>query len=167
MDPTTWISYKVTLNPVLVEIASHLSHKFLRPSLTDTEKTCFGMADACIAGGSAGCRLMNFIGDNGDRNDIAALLNGAHDVISFRLGLINPTDSISTLAGPQTLSHGDCGPRSPWRYEGYGPWSLFHGVWSLTSQQKSFLASCALRRRGPRLVTAPFTILFVLSIKLP
>jgi pimeloyl-ACP methyl ester carboxylesterase len=63
VDPTTWISYK-----------------FLRPSLVDTEETCFGMADACIAGGSAGCKLMNFIGDDGDRNDIAALLNGAHDL---------------------------------------------------------------------------------------
>ena len=83
VDPTTWISYKVASNPVLLEIVSHLSHKFLRPSLVDTEETCFGMADACIAGGSAGCRLMNFVGDNGNRNDIAALLNGAHDVIDL------------------------------------------------------------------------------------
>ena len=107
MDPTTWISYKVTFNAILAEIASHLSYKILGPSLVDTEKTCFGMADACIAGGSAGCRLMNFIGDDGDRNDIAALLNGAHDVIDSFHRPINPTDSISTLAGPQTLSSGD------------------------------------------------------------
>jgi len=72
----------------------------------DIEATRFGMIDACVAAGSAGCKLMEFVGDNGDRNDVAALLNGAHDVISFPPRFINPTDSISTLAGPQTLSHG-------------------------------------------------------------
>jgi len=64
------------------------------------------MADACAAAGSAGCKLIDFIGDNGDGNDVAGLLNGAHDVNDFLPRPVNPTDSISTLASPQALSHG-------------------------------------------------------------
>jgi len=90
-----------------MENVSQLPRQFLRPSLVDTEKTCFGMADACIAGGSGACKLLDFFGGTGDRNDIAALLNGAHDVIGSLLRLVNPTNSISTLAGPQTHSRGD------------------------------------------------------------
>ena len=51
------------------------------------------MVDACVAAGSAGCKLMEFVGNNGDRNDVAALLNGAHDVIDFLPTLVEPTDS--------------------------------------------------------------------------
>jgi len=65
----------------------------------DTEETYFGMVDACVAAGSAGCKLMDFVGDNGDGNDVATLLNGVHDVIDPLPRLNNPADSISTLAG--------------------------------------------------------------------
>ena len=58
------------------------------------------MVDACVAAGSAGCKLMDFVGDKGDRNDVAALLNGAHDVIDFLPKLVNLTELITTLAGP-------------------------------------------------------------------
>jgi len=40
------------------------------------------MADACVAAGTAGCKLMNYV-PGGDKNDVGVLLNGAHDVIDF------------------------------------------------------------------------------------
>ena len=77
------------------------------------------MVDACVAAGSAGCKLMDFVGDKGDRNDVAALLNGAHDVIDFLPRLVNLTELITILAGPQTLSHGGRASRCPRLHEGY------------------------------------------------
>ena len=49
------------------------------------------MIDACVAAGSVGCKLMDFVGDNGNRNDLAALLDGVHDVIG------PPPDSLIRL----------------------------------------------------------------------
>ena len=86
----------------------------------DTEEARFGMVDACVAAGSAGCKLMDFVGDNGDGNDVAALLNGAHDVTDFLPRLIDPTDSIPTLAGPRALSHGGRASRFSRLHEEYG-----------------------------------------------
>jgi hypothetical protein len=47
----------------------------------DTEKTYSGLTDACAAAGRAGCKLIEFTGDNASGDDVKTLLNNAHDVI--------------------------------------------------------------------------------------
>ena len=83
VDPTIWISYKVLPYATVVETSTHLPHKFLRPSLVDTEATFFGLADACVTAGSAGCKLMEFVPNATTGADVAGLLTGAHDVTHF------------------------------------------------------------------------------------
>jgi hypothetical protein len=51
----------------------------------DTEKTYSGLTDACAAAGRAGCKLIEFTGDNASGDDVKALLNNAHDVIHIIL----------------------------------------------------------------------------------
>ena len=106
VDPTVWISYKVTLNATVMGISSHLPHQLLRSSLVDTEATCFGLADACVTAGRAGCKLMEFVPNATTEAEMAALLTGAHDVTDFPRRWVAPTDPIFTLAGPQALSYG-------------------------------------------------------------
>ena len=57
----------------------------LQTSLVDTEKTYSGLTDGCATAGRAGCKLIEFTGDNASGDDVKALLNYAHDVklISF------------------------------------------------------------------------------------
>jgi len=86
VDPTIWMSYKVTFNTAVVGSSSHLPHQFLRPSLMDTEAACFGLADACVAAGTAGCKLMEFVPNATTEADMAALLTGVHDVTDFLQG---------------------------------------------------------------------------------
>ena len=83
VDPTIWITYKVTFNTAIVITSSHLSHQMLRRSLVDTEKTFSGLTDGCAAAGRAGCKLIELTGDNANGDDVKALLNHAHDVIGF------------------------------------------------------------------------------------
>ena len=52
----------------------------LQASLVDTEKTYSGLTDGCAAAGRAGCKLIDFTGDNASGDDVKALLNYAHDV---------------------------------------------------------------------------------------
>jgi hypothetical protein len=53
---------------------------------------------------SYGCRLIELGGDNASGDDVKALLNYAHDVISSVSILGDPTDSVYILGGPPALS---------------------------------------------------------------
>ncbi|KAF9644793.1 alpha/beta-hydrolase [Thelephora ganbajun] len=64
VDPTAWTSYKL-----------------LRLSLADAEKTHSGLTDGCAKAGRAGCKLIEFTGDNASGDDVKTLLDYAHDVI--------------------------------------------------------------------------------------
>ena len=55
----------------------------LHTSLADIEKTYSGLTDGCAAAGRAGCKLIEFTGDNASGDDVKALLNYAHDVKSI------------------------------------------------------------------------------------
>ena len=48
--------------------------------LTDSEKTYTIFADACVASGTAGCKLVELVGDHATGQDIRQLLDDAHDV---------------------------------------------------------------------------------------
>ena len=103
MDPTTWISSKVTSDVDLVETPSYTSHKFLYSALADTEKVYSGLTDGCAAAGRAGCKLIELTGDNATGDDVKTLLNYVHDVSNSFPRLCNPINSISILGGPRTL----------------------------------------------------------------
>lgn len=59
----------------------------------DAEKTYSGLTAACAAAGKAGCKLLDFLGDNATGDDVKALLNFSHDVINSvsRLGNLQLT----------------------------------------------------------------------------
>ncbi|KAF9644794.1 alpha/beta-hydrolase, partial [Thelephora ganbajun] len=86
VDPTAWTSYKVTSDTAVL----------LRLSLADVEKTYSGLADGCAKAGRAGCKLIEFTGDNASGDDVKTLLDYAHDVIAWLFGL---------LYSPATWSH--------------------------------------------------------------
>ena len=88
----------------MVETSSHPWHQWPSHSLQDSEKTYSGLADACAAAGRAGCKLVELTGDNASGDDVKALLNYAHDVVSSVSRLDDPTDSVSILGGPPALS---------------------------------------------------------------
>ena len=83
VDPTIWISYKVIFDAAVMETCSHLWDQLLSRSIVDSEKTYFGLTNGCAAGGRAGCKLIEFIGDNASGDDVKALLEYVHDVIGF------------------------------------------------------------------------------------
>lgn len=58
----------------------------------DTEKTYSGLTDGCAKGGKAGCKLIEFTGDNASGDDVKALLDYAHDVIDLPAKLDCRTD---------------------------------------------------------------------------
>jgi hypothetical protein len=87
-----------------VEISSHILHQWPRTSFTDAEKTYSGLTDACAAAGRAGCKLVELTGDNASGDDVKALLNYAHDVVSSVSRLGNPTHPVYILGGPPALS---------------------------------------------------------------
>lgn len=70
----------------------------------DSEKIYSNLTDACAAAGRAGCKLIEFTGDNASGDDVKALLDYAHDVVNSLSRLGDPTDSVSTLGGPPALS---------------------------------------------------------------
>jgi len=49
----------------------------------DVEKTYSGLTDACAAAGTAGCKLIEFIGDNASGDAVKTLINDVHDVMGF------------------------------------------------------------------------------------
>ena len=51
--------------------------------LIDAEKTYSTFTDACAASGKAGCRLVEFVGEHANGQDIEQLLDDAHDVRLF------------------------------------------------------------------------------------
>ena len=110
VDPTGWGSFKVTFDTTVVETPFHLSSKLLGPSLMDAEKTYSGLTNACAAAGRAGCKLVEFTGDNSTGDDVKALLNYALDVIYFFPRLSIRTDSVSISGGPRALSRWSCTP---------------------------------------------------------
>ena len=59
----------------------YLCHKFLHPSLANSEETYSGLTDGCAAAGRAGCKLIEFTGDGANGSDVKNLINDAHDVI--------------------------------------------------------------------------------------
>jgi len=59
---------------------------------------------SCAAAGRAGCKLVEFTGDNASGDDIKALLNYAHDVIELIPRLCDETETFSVLGDPQALS---------------------------------------------------------------
>ena len=77
------MSYKVTFNSSVVEAVFHRSHQLLAPLLVDAEKTYNGLTAGCAAAGKAGCKLLEFTGDNVSGDLIKTLLNDVHDVTDF------------------------------------------------------------------------------------
>ena len=69
----------------------------------DSEKTCSGLTDACATAGRAGRRLVELTGDDANGDDVKALLNYAHDVVSSISRMSGPVDSVSALGGPPAL----------------------------------------------------------------
>lgn len=49
----------------------------------DVEKIYSRLADDCAKAGRAGCKLIEFTGDNASGNDVKDLLDYAHDVGYF------------------------------------------------------------------------------------
>ena len=82
---------------------SHLQHQWLHSSLADTEKTFSGLTDACADAGKAGCKLIEFTGDDASGDDVKALLNNAHDVVSSVSRLGDPADSVPVSGVPPAL----------------------------------------------------------------
>ena len=67
----------------MVDTSSRLSHQFLYFSPADTEKTYSGLIDGYAEAGTAGCKFIEFTGNNAGGDDVKALLNYAHYVIDF------------------------------------------------------------------------------------
>ena len=82
VDPSAWISHKVSLNVTTAGIVAHPWHQSLRSFLVDTEKTYSGLTDGCAAAGRAGCKLIEITGDGATGDDVKNLINDAHDVIN-------------------------------------------------------------------------------------
>ena len=57
----------------------------------DVEKTYSGLTDACAAAGTAGCKLIEFIGDNASGDAVKTLINDVHDVMGFYSRLWRPS----------------------------------------------------------------------------
>ena len=86
----------------------------------DTEKTYSGLADGCAKAGKAGCKLIEFTGDNISGDDVKALLDYTHNVTNSLLALGNSTDLLPTLGGPQAVSRWLSGSHYPRLREEYG-----------------------------------------------
>jgi hypothetical protein len=95
----------------------HICNQVLSSLLADTEKTYSGLTDACAAAGRAGCKLIEFTGDNASGDDVKALLNNAHDVIYIPPKPGDPADSILILGGPPALSRWSTSPYCPRLYD--------------------------------------------------
>ena len=80
VDPTAWVTYKVTFDTVVMEATPHLLRQMVSHSLADSEKTYSGLTDGCAKAGRAGCKLIEITGDNASGDDVKDLLNNAHDV---------------------------------------------------------------------------------------
>ena len=48
--------------------------------LVDSEKTYSTFTEACAVSGETGCKLVEFIGENANGQDIKQLIDDAHDV---------------------------------------------------------------------------------------
>ena len=84
----------------MVEPASHLVRQYMHYALTDTEKTYSGLTDGCAKVGRAGCKLIEFTGDNVTGDDMKTFMNYVHDVSNFLSGLGDQSDIFSALVGP-------------------------------------------------------------------
>ena len=92
MDPTEWRSHEVTFDTAAMESASHLLYQFSRYALADTEKTYSGLTGSCAKAGRAGCKLIEFTGDNVTGDDVKTFVNYIHDVSDPPSGLSDQTD---------------------------------------------------------------------------
>jgi len=61
-------------------------------AVSNSEKTYSGLTDGCAKAGRAGCKLIEFTGDNASGDDVKALLEYTHDVRSSCLIEDNLTD---------------------------------------------------------------------------
>ena len=106
MDPTGWVSFEVTFDAPVMGIPPDLSVvlQLLYSALADTEKTYSGLTDGCAKAGRAGCKLIEFIGDNSSGDDVKALLDYVHDVWYFVPTLDRLPDRIFITGGPGALS---------------------------------------------------------------
>ena len=106
VDPTGWVSFEVMFDAPVMGTPPDLSAalQLLYSSLADTEKTYSGLTDGCAKAGRAGCKLIEFIGDNASGDDVKALLDYAHDVWYFVSTLGRLPDRIFITGGPGALS---------------------------------------------------------------
>jgi len=77
--------------------------QLLYAAFADSEKTYSGLTDGCAKAGRAGCKLIEFTGDNVSGDEIGALLEYAHDVGYSRLILDNLTDPYFAVGRPGAL----------------------------------------------------------------
>lgn len=102
------MSFEVTFNATVVETPPHLSVslQLLYSALADAEKVYSGLTDGCAKAGRAGCKLIEFTGDNASGDDVKALLNYAHDVGYFFPRPGNLPDRVFIIGCPRALSRG-------------------------------------------------------------
>ena len=67
-------------------------------ALAETEETYSGLTNGCATAGKAGCKLLEFTGENVTGDDVKTFLNYAHDVIDILCGPGNPSDPTSILS---------------------------------------------------------------------
>ena len=82
----------MTLDTATMEPTSHLLCQFLHYALTDAEKTYSGLTDGCAKAGRAGCKLIEFTGDNATGDDVKTFVNYIHDVSDLPPGLCDKPD---------------------------------------------------------------------------
>ena len=135
VDPNIWITYKVIFDSPMVGTASHLQRQFLHPSLADIEKTYSGLTDGCVAGGSAGCKLVEITGDGASGDDVKNLINDAHDVIEFSSQSNDLTDPLPPQVALELYRAGYEVPANPGFLRGRNSNLHFASAWSLISRQ--------------------------------
>lgn len=106
VDPTGWVSFEVTSNVTVTGTPPHLSGllQLLYSALADVEKTYSGLTDDCAKAGRAGCKLIEFTGDNVSGNDVKALLDHVHDVRHFFPRVGSLPERVFIIGGPRALS---------------------------------------------------------------